>query len=205
MALLPPKNNNSPKVLPVSDVITLKDSENFWLNTKYNTTPSISALLLKSPLKRTVPIYGNLDIIVNFTNVPEHQPLKTFVSPKLVIPEQAYTSLTSRKSPENHGGFDTILSPTSAKKSYYPMQQHAKSTNSNKSFGIIFRNLSQKRNQPFQPSTLQPPESQYTPHDNAIDDCLFQGDNNYGLHQGTPVNNTNTTTSNSLTVGFKGL
>ena len=198
---LSPQNSNSSKGVPVLGTNTIEDSVNSPMNTKYNATPNIPASLLKSPLKRSVPKYGNLDTNPNHISTSEHQHLKILVPPKLAIPEQAHTSPTSRKSSENHENFDNVLSPVPTETDYYPIQQSATPADSNKSFGGILRKLSQKRDQQAQTPTLQPPKIHHTRYTNDINGSKSQNVNAYGVPATTLTGNSN---NNNLIVNSRG-
>lgn len=120
-----------------------------------NASPSAPLPLLKSPSKRPVPKYNSTT-----NGLREGKPLQIMVPPKLAMPQQAHTSPTSRKSSDNHDVLDNVTSPVPAETDYYSVhhqQQMLSPADSNKSFGGIFRKLSQHRQQQSQSPTLQPP------------------------------------------------
>ncbi|CCD23242.1 serine/threonine protein kinase KIN2 NDAI_0B02070 [Naumovozyma dairenensis CBS 421] len=102
---------------------------------------------------------------------PSEKPLRVIVPPKLSVPEQAHTSPTSRKSSDYHNNFvATIATPQSpsVQKDY---QQRSNVTScpsdqedKNKSFGGLFRKLSQRRRDQVpqqQQQYLHPSEGEY--------------------------------------------
>lgn len=199
LPLPPPQNNNNFNRVAVPVTTTAEKSANLPMNTSYDTTPGVPTPLLKSPLKRPVPKYGNLDANPHPINVSKHQPLKILVPPKLAIPEQAHTSPTSRKSSENHENFDAVVSPIPTGKDYYHMQQSATPADSNKSFGGILRRLSQRHDGHPQTSTLQTPKGQHSRYENDTNGPISQNLNNYGSNQMTLSNNINNITTNTTT------
>ncbi|KAK5961494.1 serine/threonine protein kinase KIN2 PWA37_001355 [Arxiozyma heterogenica] len=198
---LSPQNNNSSKRVPILETNTIEESVNSPMNVKHNATSSVPVPLLKSPLKRSVPKYSNIDADSNHISASERQPLKILVSPNLAIPEQAHTSPTTRKSSENHENFDNVISPAPTETDYYAVQQLTTPTDSHKSFGGILRKLSQKRDQQPQISTLQPPKIHHKRYTNDIDGSRPQNVNTYEVDTMTSMDNSN---SNSLTVNLRG-
>ena len=203
---IPLINDNNAKRIPSFERKTSVNSPmNIRLTNNNNTnSPVVPLPLLKSPLKRPIPKYNNNNNNANSptsninTNVRESKPLQIMVPPKLAMPEQAHTSPTSRKSSDNHETFDNVLSPVPTETDYYSMQhqqqqQMLSPSESNKTFGGIFRKLSQRQSQSptLQPTRLQPPPQTTVTNNNSINT------DSYGMQLITPTSTDTTTTNNN--------
>ena len=123
-------------------------------NTQY--VPTNNSSIVPNPLQSATENVPDLKIphqisAQDYKSTDEKKDLQILIPPKLVAPEQAHTSPTSRKSPDmQHDDLDYVLSPTTEQSTDYEQrialpQVHSPSNNQEKvSFGDIFRKLSQR-------------------------------------------------------------
>lgn len=106
-------------------------------------------------------------------------PLHVLIPPKLAVPEQAHTSPTDRKSPDNqHRETDYALSPTPQGNDYQQFRAPSNAGDSSEKakFGNIFRKLSQRRKKGMEQSTANGTNNVNKPvqktHSRAVSDFV---------------------------------